>query len=64
MENFINLCKVIIDTNGNLSVQDVLNCGFDMEMFKRVTMPPIKAEQLVKNAREALRARKIYYKEN
>lgn len=63
MENFINLCKIIIDTNGNPSVQDVLNCGFDTEMFKRVTMPPIKAEQLVKNAREALRARKIYYKE-
>lgn len=63
MNNFIKLCKIIIDTNGNPSVQDVLDCGFTMEQFVRLSQPNIKAEHLVKNAREALRARKIYYKE-
>ena len=64
MENFTRLCKRIIDTNGNPSVQDVLDCGYTMEHFIRMSQPNVKAERLVKNARQALLDRGIHYKEN
>lgn len=63
MIDFVKLCKIIIDTNGNPSVQDVLNCGFSMEHFIRMSQPNIKSERLVKNARQALLDRGIHYKE-
>lgn len=64
MADFEMLCKRIIDTNGNPSTQDVLNCGYSMEHFIRMSQPNVKAEKLMKNAREALLARGIHYKEN
>lgn len=63
MANFTRLCKIIIDTNGNPNVQDVLDCGFSMEHFIRMSQPNVKAEKLVKNARQALLDRGIHYKE-
>lgn len=63
MADFIKLCKIIIDTNGNPSVQDVLDCGYSMEHFIRMSQPNIKADKLVKNAREALSVRGRHYKE-
>lgn len=63
MANFESLCKKIIDTNGNPSTQDVLDCGYTMENFLRIARANVKAERLVKNAREALLARGIHYKE-
>ena len=63
MADFEMLCKRIIDTNGNPSTKDVLNCGFTMEHFIRLAQPNVKAERLVKNAREALLSRGIHYKE-
>lgn len=63
MTDFEALCKRIIDTNGNPSVRDVLDCGFTMEHFIRLSQPNVNAEKLVKNAREALLARGIHYKE-
>lgn len=63
MADFIKLCKKIIDTEGNPSVQDVMNCGYTMEHFLRMAQPNIKADKLVHNAREALLARGIHYKE-
>lgn len=64
MDNFIKLCEHIIDTNGNPNVQDVLNCGFTMEHFIRLSQPGVTPELLVANARRALLDRGIHYKEN
>lgn len=64
MANFTRLCKRIIDTNGNPSVQDVFDCGFTMEHFIRMSQPNVRADRLVKNARQALIDRGIHYKEN
>lgn len=63
MADFEALCKRIIDTNGNPSTEDVLGCGYSMEHFIRMSQPNVKAEKLVHNAREALLARGIHYKE-
>ena len=63
MADFESLCKKIIDTNGNPSVQDVLGCGYSMEHFIRLSQPNVSAEKLVKNARENLLARGLHYKE-
>ena len=63
MADFIKLCEKIIDTEGNPSVQDVLSCGYTFEHFLRMAQPNIKADKLVHNAREALLASGIHYKE-
>lgn len=63
MADFIKLCEKIIDTEGNPSVQDVMNCGYSMEHFIRMSQPNVKADKLVHNAREALLARGIHYNE-
>ena len=63
MADFIKLCEKIIDTNGNPSVKDVLECGYTMDHFIRMAQPNIKSEKLVKNARKALLDRGIHYKE-
>ena len=63
MANFIKLCELIIDSNGNPNVDDVLNCGYTMEHFIRMSQPGVSNEKLVYNAREALLARGIRYKE-
>lgn len=63
MANFEKLCKLIIDTNGLPNIQDVLDCGYSMENFIRLSRSAEKPERLVKNAREALLARGIHYKE-
>lgn len=63
MADFIKLCKKIIDSNGNPSVNDVLECGYTMEHFIRMSQPNIKADKLFKNARKALLDRGTHYKE-
>ena len=63
MADFIKLCEKIIDTNGNPSVKDVLECGYTMDHFIRMAQPNIKSEKLVKNARQALLDREIHYQE-
>ena len=62
MADFEMLCKRIIDTNGNPSTEDLLSCGYSMENFIRISQANVKAEKLVKNARDALNARGIRYK--
>ena len=64
MADFEALCKRIIDTNGNTSTEDVLSCGYSMEHFIRISQANVKAEKLVKNAREALNVRGLHYKES
>lgn len=63
MADFIKLCKTIIDSQGNPTVNDVLDCGYSMEHFIKMSQPDIKADKLLKNARQALIDRGIYYKE-
>lgn len=63
MADFERLCKLIIDTNGDPSVDDVLGCGYTMEHFIRIAQPDMSNERLVNNAREALRVRGVKYKE-
>lgn len=63
MVDFEALCKHIIDTNGNPITQYILDCGYFMEHANKLTDPNVKKEKLVKNAREALLARGIHYKE-
>ena len=63
MADFIKLCKTIIDSQGNPTVNDVLECGYSMEHFIKMSQPDIKADKLLKNARQALIDRGIYYKE-
>ena len=63
MADFIKLCKTIIDSQGNPTVNDVLDCGYSMEHFIKMSQPNIKADKLFKNARQALIDRGIHYKE-
>ena len=63
MADFIKLCKTIINSQGNPTVNDVLNCGYSMEHFIKMSQPDIKADKLLKNARQALIDRGIHYKE-
>ena len=63
MADFIKLCELIIDSNGNPNVDDVLNCGYTMEHFIRMSQPDVSSEKLVYNARESLKVRGIRYKE-
>lgn len=63
MADFIKLCKTIINSQGNPTVNDVLDCGYSMEHFIKMSQPDIKADKLLKNARQALIDRGIHYKE-
>ena len=63
MADFIKLCKTIIDSQGNPTVNDILDCGYSMEHFIKMSQPDIKADKLLKNARQALIDRGIHYKE-
>ena len=63
MADFIKLCKTIIDSQGNPTVNDVLDCGYSMEHFIKMSQTNIKADKLLKNARQALIDRGIHYKE-
>lgn len=63
MADFEMLCKRIIDSNGKPSVQDIMDCGYGVEHVIRMSQPNVRAARLVKNAREALLARGIHYKE-
>lgn len=63
MADFIKLCERIVDSGGNPTVQDVLDCGYSLEHFIRMSQPNIKADKLLKNARQALLDRGIHYKE-
>lgn len=63
MADFIKLCKTIIDSRGHPTVNNVLECGYSMEHFIKMSQPDIKADKLLKNARQALIDRGIHYKE-
>ena len=62
--DFIKLCKKIIDCNGQICYQDVVDCGYGPDLFVRLTHPSVKPERIVKNAYRSLADRGIHYKEN
>lgn len=64
MADFKKLCEIIIDSNGNPSVQDVLDCGYSMEHFIRLSQHNVNLEKLVQRAKENLLEMGIHYKEN
>lgn len=64
MVDFKKLCEIIIDSNGNPSVQDVLDCGYSMEHFIRLSQSNVNSQKLVQRARENLIEMGIHYKEN
>ena len=49
-QNFNELCKVIIETNGNPSTKQVENCGYSFEAFLRLCN--CNKEKLVGKAKE------------
>ena len=61
MADFVKLCKTIIEKNGDICCQDVLDCGFSAEHFMRIHASG--NERLVKNAKRSLADRGIHYKQ-
>lgn len=53
MASLKKLCEILIETDGNPSVQQVLECGCTMEHFIRFCQ--IGRETLVSRAKEALK---------
>ena len=51
-KNFNELCKVIIETNGNPSTKQVENCGYSFEAFLRIAQ--CNREKLVEKAKEMI----------
>ena len=51
-QNFNELCKVIIETNGNPSTKQVENCGYSFETFLRLCN--CNKEKLIEKAKEIL----------
>lgn len=48
--NFNELCKILIETNGNPSTKQVEKCGYTFEHFLRIAQ--CNKEDLVKKAKE------------
>ena len=54
MSGFRRLCEIIVATNGNPTVKEVLECGYTMEHFIRLCQHNISTDILVKKAQESL----------
>lgn len=54
MASFKKLCEIIVSTNGNPTVKEVLDCGYTMEHFIRLCQNNISTEALVQKAQESL----------
>lgn len=54
MKDFKKLCEKIIATDGNPSVNDVLECGYSMDDFIRIAQPNINKEKLLAKAKEMI----------
>jgi hypothetical protein len=61
MANFKKLCEILVNTNGNPTVKQVLECGYTMEHFIRLCDNNINTAVLVEKAKESLD--KMYNKE-
>lgn len=54
MPSFRRLCEIIVATNGNPTVKQVLECGYTMEHFIRICQVTIDTATLVRKAQESL----------
>ena len=54
MANFKRFCEILVATNGNPTVKQVLDCGYTMEHFIRLCDANINTEVLVGKAKESL----------
>ena len=54
MPSFKRLCEIIVSTNGNPTVKEVLECGYTMEHFIRMCQHNCNADILVQRAQESL----------
>lgn len=54
MPSFRRLCEVIVSTNGNPTVKELLECGYTIEHFIRLCQNNISTEGLVQKAQESL----------
>ena len=54
MASFKKLCEIIVSTNGNPTVKQILDCGYTMEHFIRLCQNNVNYEILVQKAKESL----------
>lgn len=54
MASFKKLCEIIVSTNGNPTVRQVLECGYTMEHFIRLCQHNVNTQILVQKAQESL----------
>ena len=54
MPSFKKLCEVIVSTNGNPTVKEVLDCGYTIDHFIRLCRNDTSRETLVQRAQESL----------
>lgn len=63
MDKFEKLCIKIIDRNGNVSIQDIKDCGYDegFAVEAIVRMSQCKNDSLIANANQNLLKRGIHH---
>lgn len=54
MDDLRKLCEMIVERNGNPSVQDVIDCGYTVEHFIVMAQSRISTEKLLKKAKHYL----------
>lgn len=59
MEDFKQLCEMIVERNGNPSCQDVIDCGLPMECFI-IMAQSISTEKLLQKAKKYLQEMEVY----
>lgn len=54
MPNFKRLCELIVSTNGNPTVKELLECGYTIEHFIKLCQNNIDTATLIRKAQESL----------
>lgn len=54
MANFKRFCEILVATNGNPTVKQVLDCGYTIEHFIRLCDINTNTKALVEKAKESL----------
>ena len=59
MANFRRFCEILVATNGNPTVKQVLDCGYTMEHFIKLCDANLNTDKLVQKAKESLRKMEV-----
>lgn len=59
MANFKKFCEVLVETNGNPTVKQVLDCGYTMEHFIRLCDIYIDTAKLAEKAKASLQKMEV-----